>query len=350
MAAVPPTVTTLKSFLSATTPSNIFKRGRGKKLTQIDVCLKTWEQGGKTIPQLVQLIRACRGWLAAKSDSMSARRVSRRQHVKKLANEAFARLQYETFEERKGGGSYDGSLQGMVGHYQHERTTYLASGKQQAVSGSTAAMIMKSGRQMQSPTINGHLDSLGGRTIDQLTTRQFENLVRTCAPNCGEPLEVYFMKKQERLTKLIIIEDGILYCSPTKKYDTGGHQFAYAIDNYGNLFSVDHTRFDATLDPTAQRFNHSSFNAGKDVICAGVMIVDNGRLKYIDNNSGHYKPDKIQVINALRFLRECGVDLFASVKVGVKEMESGHLVMKEYSNAAAFVQNPRIPADKTTRI
>ncbi|MEW4488916.1 hypothetical protein AB1L42_12590 [Thalassoglobus sp. JC818] len=350
MSAIPPTVTTLRAFLSATTPSNIFKRGRGKKLSQIDTCLKAWETGGRTIPQLVQLVRACRAWLAAKSDSMSSRRVSRRQHVKKLANEAFARLQYDIFQKRKADNAYNGSLQSMGGHYQHERITYIHSGKQHAISGSTASMIMNSGRQMQSPTINHHLDSLGALTIDQLTTQQFENLVRTCAPNCGEPLEVYFMKKQERLTKLIVIEDGTLYSSPTKKYDTGGHPFAYAIDQYGNLFSVDHNRFDATLDPTAQRFNHSSFNAGKDVICAGVLIVNQGRLKYIDNNSGHYKPDKIQILNALRFLRECGVDLFASVKVGVKEMDQGRLVMKEYNNAAAFLQNSRIRPDTVTQI
>ena len=39
-------------------------------------------------------------------------------------------------------------------------------------------------------------------------------------------------------------------------------------------------------------FNHSSMLSGKPVLCAGTLEINNaGKLIYIDNDSGHYKPN-----------------------------------------------------------
>lgn len=59
-------------------------------------------------------------------------------------------------------------------------------------------------------------------------------------------------------------------------------------------------------------FYHSSFLSGKPGLCFGMIKVDNGEITYIDNRSGHYKPTKKNLINAVDKLCDCFSD---SVKV-----------------------------------
>ncbi|MEZ5584166.1 MAG: hypothetical protein R3F37_16725 [Candidatus Competibacteraceae bacterium] len=49
-------------------------------------------------------------------------------------------------------------------------------------------------------------------------------------------------------------------------------------------------------------FHHSSFNGGHKVLCAGTMTVQNGKIKRVDNNSGHYKPTTRHFLTFLKLL------------------------------------------------
>lgn len=293
---------------------------------------------------LAGILTACRMWIDANVGSTSERTALRRTGVKMLADQAFKRLQYETFNARKGANGYTGSTQPMQGGYQHERTTYLQSGKTKAYSGSTASALI------------GYAGDLGidlkGKTFNTLTVDEFKDLVRRYAPELVESEEVVFFKKQDRIGYLIVIEAGIMYASANTRFDTGDVGFTttgypYVIDQYGNMYSTDHVEFGRAL-PLDQRFNHSTFNAGKDVISAGIVGARNGRLTYIDNNSGHYKPDRIQLQNALIVLEGCGVDL-TRVRVGWKSVEGGTVVVREYANGKAFLNNPRMRPDEEVR-
>lgn len=53
-------------------------------------------------------------------------------------------------------------------------------------------------------------------------------------------------------------------------------------------------------------FNHSSFLAGKPVLCAGEVWVVNGSIVRMNNKSGHYKPENKEFINALKVLKMKG--------------------------------------------
>lgn len=53
---------------------------------------------------------------------------------------------------------------------------------------------------------------------------------------------------------------------------------------------------------------HSAYFNGV-VAMAGTMLVENGVLKAIRGDSGHYQPDKYKMVNALRALRARGVNL-----------------------------------------
>ncbi|MBI2790577.1 MAG: hypothetical protein HYX61_01350 [Gammaproteobacteria bacterium] len=62
--------------------------------------------------------------------------------------------------------------------------------------------------------------------------------------------------------------------------------------------------------PGIPGFNHSSFFNGKPVAAVGFMHFNKeGELIAIDDYSGHYKPKKQQVLNAMHALKEKGIDL-----------------------------------------
>jgi hypothetical protein len=345
MAAIAPPVSNKAAFKDASNPANIFKRHRGKLLSRIDHALGAWRDGlgsaKERIERLVVIVGACRDWLEGNAENDSSIYTLRRTAVQQLAEQAFARLQFELFEERKANNNYTGSMQPMQGGYIHERTSYLASGKQQALSGSTASALVKNAQ-----TIGVDLQ---GKTFNQLTRAEFENLVRTHAPKQLMETEVIFLKKQDRIGKLVVIENGVLWSGSESRLNTGPIDggWPYVLDGYGNLYTTDHHEQGRKL-PAHQRFNHSSFNAGQDVISAGIITCVNGKLWCLDNNSGHYKPDRIQLINALRMLESCGVDM-NTMRVGLKEPSNqpGRMAFKFYNSAHAFLANPNMTPHET---
>lgn len=70
-----------------------------------------------------------------------------------------------------------------------------------------------------------------------------------------------------------------------------------------------------------QQFHHSSFMGGKKVKCAGMWRVIKGKVHYIDDNSGHYRPQPIHLQNFARFLNQKGV-FEADAKVMPHSMKS----------------------------
>jgi hypothetical protein len=104
----------------------------------------------------------------------------------------------------------------------------------------------------------------------------------------------------------------------------------YAMDSYGNLFiSPPPTEAGVSTmlkDGGFSFFNHSSFNAGREVTSAGMICVQAGMLRWIDNNSGHYKPTPDKVQQALKMLAADGADVSATVVgIGVYSGPHGHL-------------------------
>ncbi|MBC8145792.1 MAG: hypothetical protein H7X80_09400, partial [bacterium] len=56
------------------------------------------------------------------------------------------------------------------------------------------------------------------------------------------------------------------------------------------------------------KFAHSSFLSGSDVLCAGTISVDNGRVIEITNESGHYRPSTANLAEACKALLLEGYD------------------------------------------
>jgi hypothetical protein len=82
---------------------------------------------------------------------------------------------------------------------------------------------------------------------------------------------------------------------------------AFVWSKDGELFIANHA---------AQEFHHSSFVSGDKVRCAGMIVVEHGKVTAISNNSGHYKPRKEQVRNFVWLLQGAGaLDANAALEV-----------------------------------
>lgn len=73
---------------------------------------------------------------------------------------------------------------------------------------------------------------------------------------------------------------------------------AYVITLDGKL--VTHEHINANEGEWAYR--HSTLAGGRPVLCSGLMKVANGKITYIDNNSGHYKPKPANLYNTVKKL------------------------------------------------
>jgi hypothetical protein len=97
-----------------------------------------------------------------------------------------------------------------------------------------------------------------------------------------------------------------------KKYATYGalEQTRRSYGSYPAIWVMDPTgRLYVSSTPQPGIFNHSSFLGGGSVICAGEIIIIEGKITFINNGSGHYKPPDEALINAIDKLREQGVQL-----------------------------------------
>lgn len=350
MSAVEPTVWSAKEFRSASSPLNPFKRHRGEQLQIIDQALEEFDRLRRTnlvatkLACARQIMEGCKRWTVDKAGKQSENAQLRRAAVEALGQQCFEFVQYHAFQGRKQRAP-DGApnLRGMRPGYDRERAMYVAAGKQQMpVSGSYIHAVMESREGGQ----------FRGRSFAQLTESDFRALdtayngeVPMVDPmgdpgsmaKTQQPRTVLFLAKQERIKRLLIFKGNppLVWDGWDSKFETGGRSRAYVIDEYGNMYSSNEI-FDRRYS-----FNHSTFNAGKDVICAGTVSAADGQLTWINNSSGHYKPTRQNLHDAVRLLDDAGIDL-ARLKVTVGEpdpMRVGKMVEHDYDDARVFLAN-----------
>jgi hypothetical protein len=80
----------------------------------------------------------------------------------------------------------------------------------------------------------------------------------------------------------------------------------YIMDQAGQIY--------ISFNAEKGKIHHSSLAAGLAVACAGEMIIYQGKLYYINNRSGHYRPPPAALRQILNELKEKKVDL-SSVKI-----------------------------------
>lgn len=101
-------------------------------------------------------------------------------------------------------------------------------------------------------------------------------------------------------------QDGKIYYAKTNELVSDGIELLYVICKHGKLHI-----------PTVNNINHSYvvkgkfgdelYGFGKAVACAGHLHIKDGKITQINNSSGHYNPNKDQLIIATKYLADCGV-------------------------------------------
>lgn len=129
----------------------------------------------------------------------------------------------------------------------------------------------------------------------------------------GFESHVKYLNEDERQAFKLTVKDGLIYDAKGELFDSskgksafGGTGAIFVMDKDGDLF--------ASTSHTVGKFHHSSFLEGNPVSAAGEILVENGALKKLTRESGHYKPTETMLYNASQELHSHGVD-FSSVNV-----------------------------------
>jgi hypothetical protein len=223
-------------------------------------------------------------------------------------------------------------LKSLSAGYGHERTTYLNSHKTMARAG-TGVHGTHTGFRGDADGLEFFLRKAGNSpdfikkamklqqrmqtlNMDQISLEDYtllDQIGRSLGEFGSTSGHLTYLKKQQRYQHLMLPDANGKLRDFQDNLVSPGQPWMYAMDENGSLFA----KVPGVEEPGAFFFNHSSFNAGKDVICAGMLLIDNGVLKVINNESGHYKPSRTHLINCLHALQADGVDLSACV-VGIK--------------------------------
>jgi hypothetical protein len=198
----------------------------------------------------------------------------------------------------------------LAGGYANERAAYIAFDKTTSLSGSLIddylvqnkdrnlkTLPQAANQQFQQKFRNKH------KELHDLTLSDWKAINAIASQLEARQLEVRYMKRHERLQFMLESDGngGLRYIVGSRSASSGASAWPWAMDEWGNVY----TASDQVNKNGYAMFNHSTFTAGDDVVCAGMLQIDaNGKLVYIDSGSGHYKPVREQLAAALTILRD----------------------------------------------
>lgn len=309
----------LQAFQEAT---NIgLTKGR-RDLEQIDLLLRAWVMnppatGEARLEHLGAVIAACDKWTGERAQKISKGSNKRRGQVQALRIQASERQRFEhymLFDLKKRRGGFNPTRVPLQPGYSVERTQFE---QQRADLRNTNSY----GKDVTISPIGGshvnfvhELHPKVQKLFGNLTPDDFK-LYENIEDDSAHSLYVHFMRKQERLGHMLVVYKGSLMQRGVL-FSTGSAMHLYVMDLYGNLFVRDSRADYTSIHDALFQYNHSSLNAGKDVICAGTIVVNNGVLREITNESGHYAPTAGNLAECLAELVNDGLDVsFTNVVV-----------------------------------
>ncbi|MFC7344562.1 putative T7SS-secreted protein [Saccharopolyspora griseoalba] len=118
----------------------------------------------------------------------------------------------------------------------------------------------------------------------------------------GTPV-TYLDEVQREAFRLHVDEDGLLRDADGDLFDSSGASTVQHPDDGRAIFVMDENgRIYASTDHEAGRFHHSSFLSGQPAAAAGELVVKDGKVELITNQSGHYKPMEADIAQFMRHL------------------------------------------------
>lgn len=152
--------------------------------------------------------------------------------------------------------------------------------------------------------------------------------------NSTEDFKVKYLNADERpryalsFTKdennVLLLRDGVIFT--TSQDRSSDHKRA--------IFVMDESKMYVHFHKISQ-FHHSSFLAGGPAVSAGEIITDkDGHIVAITNKSGHYKPGKAQILTALQYLKDQGVNLSGVILSVLGKSEENKFDAEQYLSSA----------------
>lgn len=280
--------------------------GRTAAMGRIDDALNAYAgakgQGDRAAMNraLYALRKACRHWQAGGGGGAVANSV---RALEGLAEAELGKFVpgWREFANRKAAGRGN-NLRELAPGYRHERRDHVREKAAAFAAGRTpdnppSASQLRTYLADDPQAAEAALMALGDDEWDQRTRHP-------AFKANGAINYVEFFDKVSRLEHMLINNGGrLVWVRNNAVFTTPpGQPFMYAMDAYGNLFAH-------STAMGANQFNHSSFNAGREVVCAGMIAGQQGRLQFISNDSGHYRPSRLDLYSCLLKLQGAGVDL-----------------------------------------
>lgn len=266
----------------------------------------------KNAEHLVSIIVDCRQWLKGQAASAirgGGIKLGRARDttgpVKALVDKLFSRLQYEHYERNKSG-SMQGNLKSLAEPYHREAMVLNKQEYKNSHAGANALEFILRGFGRNDPLPQGQKamvtayakqnlpDGKGGhiKNIDKLSDQQWRDLEQFVTQNnIASDFRQQYFSKDDRIGHLLIPSGGKWLVKVGEPLDTKGQAAIYVVDKYGNWY--------AHLKGEGGIVNHSTLCRGQPILCAGMFIVSDGKLEYIDNQSGHYQPPRKNLKRAL---------------------------------------------------
>jgi hypothetical protein len=344
--------------------SNAKKKG-GPKIVRVDMALERWElaklspAASVKIGALYNLWKECERWIKAKLDKKpTSRFMVRSNTIHGISADAWKEMfvvmpnlakALDEYQQRKKTEGKRLALKALDHLYGYERMHYLRAPAKQGNPASMTAVIghyygLKKNLGKKDFAAVGLKKLADFKDHMELTYKQVETLAEVYKDQIATTA---YLNKIERLAHLVApADDGLLYdinytlIDLTRLSGSRLELAIYAMDCYGNLF-VNYE------DPEkgADKFNHSSFCAGNDVVCAGLLHIGKGRLTCISNNSGHYKTTRENLHACVKILEEAGTDLSKTRVLVLKFGPTGNIIQDDNYIAATFLNDPNAKPD-----
>ena len=335
-----PRVMSVDEWLAATSLGNryVFFQQDRKRLYPVDQALGAliqagrMQEGGSTyfeVDGALRLLQACNQWLAGKGDKTSDNVELRRRAVRRLAKQGLRLLKWhrdpgwraawDGFDTNKSKGKAT-ELKQLQGAFAREAE------KPKGVPRMGATMVAKGlnfdSRHPESGKFTDAVERITNSAnvttkteLDELTDAEYREIEALLFEWKGKELkkgsgdvemvvkELIYMNKDERIATMLVPRNRAFFTSGGAPFSTATEpkkRMIFAVDEYGNFYSG---RGEAGV------MNHSSFNRGKGVLCAGEIQARNGIPLFMSNGSGHYKPTTLHLRNAIVKLRDYSIPI-----------------------------------------
>jgi hypothetical protein len=336
----------------------VLKVGKGPNLNKVTEALRIYwtDKGNRTLDEelaaLKSLMDECKAWIKLKDSKSEFKKglfgthtsyfntkfLDRRQAIATLAENATKELMVllqrndllksdvrgqlsfdiRKFREKGKRLSSRHTTKELSHGYEQERQTWLGSGKTKAISGSKIHDLIKGQGGVNESTLT-KVQKKSYQSILQGGGSSEQWRILSQVDQLGD-LQVAYLRKSQRYEYMAFIKNGLFEDGENKPIDTAdmnmSGQVLWTMDRYGNMFIYDDYPLGKKVG--IRQVNHSTMNAGKEVICAGMIRVDKGQVTKITNTSGHYKPTHQHFAEALTILSEEGLDLSGAEVMAVR--------------------------------